>query len=280
MIGQVELLNKINKLVQNGFPRFVVITGPEGQGKQTLMCEIALKLQIPFVHFGIKVDEIREMIKMAYKQTEPIIYVIANADKMSLAAKNSLLKVIEEPPQNAYFIMTLQQIENTLPTIKSRCQEFKLQNYTETELDEMMNKINPLLDKEERVIILDIAENFYQINLINSYGVKEFYKYVEKVVNNIYRVQSANSFKISEKIDIKGDGEGYDLNLFFQAFKSICYNNMVYLIDDDDEKDYFINYHKSIEITSKYQHKLNITGINRQGVIDRWILDIRKIWRD
>ena len=69
------------------------------------------------------------MIELAYKQTEPIIYLIQDADKMSLGAKNSLLKVIEEPPQQAYFIMELQQIENTLDTIKSRCQEIKLDSY-------------------------------------------------------------------------------------------------------------------------------------------------------
>ena len=50
---------------------------------------------------------------MAYKQTERIIYLIQNADKMSLNAKNSLLKLVEEPPQQAYIIMELQQIENT-----------------------------------------------------------------------------------------------------------------------------------------------------------------------
>ena len=123
MIGQTEVLKQVNNLIEKGFPRFVIITGQKGQGKTTLALEIAKKLNILVVDIGIKVDEIRDMIEMSYKQTEPIIYLIQNADKMSLGAKNSLLKVIEEPPNNAYFIMELKQIENTLDTIKSRCQQ-------------------------------------------------------------------------------------------------------------------------------------------------------------
>lgn len=292
MIGQKEVLKQIDNLIEKGFPRFIIITGQKGQGKTELANYIFHKLDeyystpepdnrggIYMLEIGIKIDEIREMIKMAYKQTEPIIYLIQNADKMSLAAKNSLLKVIEEPPQNAYFIMELQQIENTLSTIKSRCQEIKMEQYNEDEINEMMLKINPNLTDLEKTILEDIVKNYYQIQLFNNYGIEDFYIYCEKVVRNIYKVQSANSFKLAEKLDVKNDGNGYDLYLFFETIKNIYFNIMTELIDNDDEINDFINCHKSIEVTTKYQQKLNINGINKQSLIDMWILDIRKAWR-
>ena len=86
MIGQNNLLVSINKLIEQGFPRFTIITGQKGQGKKTIAHEISRKLSCPLVVCGIKVDEIRSMIELAYKQTEPIIYLIPDADKMSLGA--------------------------------------------------------------------------------------------------------------------------------------------------------------------------------------------------
>ena len=276
MIGQKEVLKQIDNLIEKGFPRFIVITGEKGQGKTELAKYISKKLEYPLVEFGIKVDEIREMIEMSYKQTEPIIYLIQNGDKMSLGAKNSLLKVIEEPPNNAYFIMELQQIENTLETIKSRCQQIKMENYTQEDINSFSEGLS--ITPEETVILSDIAKNKYQVDLLLKYKPVEFYNYVDKVVNNIYRVSSANSFKLSEKLDLKDTGEGYDLNLFFEVFKNICLEQAQILVEVEDMKLDFISYTKSIEITSKYQQKLKINGINKQSLIDNWILDIRKEW--
>lgn len=279
MIGQQEILKQIDSLIDNGFPRFVVITGQKGQGKKYLANQIAKKLNYPMVVAEIKIDDIRQIIELSYKHTEPIIYLIPDADKMSIGAKNSLLKVIEEPPNNAYFIMTLQTMENTLSTIKSRCIELKMNNYTEEDINEFINELKPDIESLERCIIEDTCINRYQIQLFIKYGITEFYKYVDKVVKNIYKVQSANSFKLAEKLDIKNDGNGYDLELFFQTYKSICMNYLVDTIDNEDEElNYYNCYAKSIELTSDYCNKLKITGINRQSLIDCWILSIRKIW--
>lgn len=279
MIGQNNLLISINKLIEQGFPRFTIITGEKGQGKKTIAHEISRKLSCPLVVCGIKVDEIRSIIELAYKQTEPIIYLIPDADKMSLGAKNSLLKVIEEPPNNAIFIMTLQTIENTLGTIRSRCQELKMDNYDVVELNKFMDIINPNVNSLEKTIAVDIAENYYELEILNKYGITDFYKYVEKVVDNIYKVQSANSFKIIDKINVKDDDTKYDINLFLRTFKSICINRLVHLVDEKDAFEFKL-YARSISETSDAMNQLSITGINKQSLLDIWILNIRKIWRE
>lgn len=291
MIGQKEVLRKVDNLIEQGFPRFLIITGPKGQGKRELakyiMCkldnyykdELADKGGCYMIEVGTKIDEIREMIQMAYKQTEPIIYIISNADKMSIGAKNSLLKVIEEPPNNAYFILTLQQIENTLPTIKSRCQELKMEDYSVDEINQMLYAIKPDATKMEECIIEDIACNYYEIQLLIGYGVEEFYNYAQKVFNHIYKVQSANSFKLSEKLALKNEEDKYDVALFLKTFRILCMDELMDHIDMGDNTD-FECYSKSISETSKTLMQLSITGINKASLIDVWILSIRKIWRD
>ncbi len=59
---------------------------------------------------GNKVDDdVRNIISMAYKQTKPIMYVFKDCDNMSNAAKNALLKVIEEPHNRLTFVMLLKK---------------------------------------------------------------------------------------------------------------------------------------------------------------------------
>jgi len=48
------------------------------------------------------------------------IYIIADADMMSVEAQNALLKTIEEPPEYAVIMLLTENAETLLPTIRSR----------------------------------------------------------------------------------------------------------------------------------------------------------------
>lgn len=80
----------------------------------------------------ISVDDIREQVNQdivikpyssRYK-----IYIIPDADMMSVQAQNALLKTIEEPPEYAVLILLTENAETLLPTIRSRCVMLKLRN--------------------------------------------------------------------------------------------------------------------------------------------------------
>ncbi|MCL2761298.1 MAG: DNA polymerase III subunit delta' [Desulfuromonadales bacterium] len=73
----------------------------------------------------IKIDQIRALQKaLAYRPYEAKrkACIIDDADKLNLAAGNALLKTLEEPPGDALIILVATNIENILPTIRSRCQ--------------------------------------------------------------------------------------------------------------------------------------------------------------
>ena len=218
-------------------------------------------------------DTIRDMISISYKAINPVVYVIADADSMSVPAKNSLLKITEEPPNNAYFIMTLETLENTLDTIKSRASVFLLDNYTEENIYQYAlryNKITPadiLSNKEELDIIKQICDVPGDVDMVYQYKPLEFYQYVKKVVDNIDKAEEANVFKLTDKLSLKTDTEGYDVKLFLRIFLIICFNNM----QEDPLK-----YATGISITSKYISQLGIRGISIQMLVNAWILEIRK----
>ena len=135
MIGQK---NNIKTLMQwrcnRSTPRFIIISGDEGSGRLTLAKVIIKMIDAKGIIMGNSIAEVRETIENAYTITEPTFYIFRNSDDMSVSAKNALLKVVEEPPNNAYFIMTVQNIDNMLGTIKSRGTVIKMEPYTREEL--------------------------------------------------------------------------------------------------------------------------------------------------
>ena len=77
----------------------------------------------------IPVDDIREMIRLCSQYTYAggnRVVMIPDAENMTVQAQNCLLKILEEPPQNTYFIMTAGHPDLLLTTVRSRCRTLKL----------------------------------------------------------------------------------------------------------------------------------------------------------
>lgn len=272
MIGQEYVRNLVETQINNGtFPRFSILVGQRGSGKKLLGNYIAKLLNASVYMCGTAVSEIRDAINQSYRIGERILYVIPDADTLSLAAKNALLKVTEEPPRNAYFLMTLQDQNNTLDTIRSRGTVFFMDNYTPKEIEQFCFESFPWkFEEEEMRIITDLCETPLEVLELHSCGVQSFFDYVTLVTENIDKVSGSNSFKIASKIAFKEEDEGkYSLRLFWKAFMTVCARQ---LLQNP------VKYSSGVQITSKYLQELRITGINKVSTFDQWILDIRSSW--
>lgn len=262
MIGQRNLQSRIEQLIENNmFPRFSIFVGAKGSGKKTLLLEMFEGIYLE----DNKVDSVRKMIDMVYKIGNRT-FIMPDADTMSNAAKNALLKVIEECPNDNYFIMTLEDENNTLETIRSRGTVFHMDRYTPDEIEQYLTQKYGVLDNRELAIVRDICETPGDVDILTDEGIIAFYDYVQLVVYNIAEVSLANAFKIPSKVALKEDAEGYDLRLFWKAFMKV-------LVDTNRTHDF-----GAITITSKYLQKLKVKGINKQMLMDNWVLEIRDLW--
>jgi DNA polymerase III delta' subunit len=74
----------------------------------------------------IRVNEIREQlvntVDIKPYESRYKIYIVADADKMNPQAQNALLKLLEEPPSSACFILAAENAAALLPTVRSRCE--------------------------------------------------------------------------------------------------------------------------------------------------------------
>ena len=262
MIGQKRLLNQIDTLVENGFPQFVVIAGEKGSGKKTIAEYIASK--VSKVHWTLednKIANIRQMIEMSYNNYQSTLCIIPEGDTLSTPAQNAILKIVEEPPRNTYFVMTVQDINYVLPTIKSRAFILTMDTYTKTEIEEY--------SKEDNDIYGQVCSTPGQCDLLQSYDVDKFVDFVDKVITNLAGVSTSNALKITQNLALKEGDTGYDMELFFKIFINRCTNEEI-----------TPSILKIQLLTSKVLQKLRIKGINKLMLFTDWIIEMRKIeWK-
>lgn len=260
MIGQKNLLQIFKRLIDNdSFAKFTIIVGERGSQCNEFASYIAKWLNANLVNVpDVKVDTIRDTILEAYKVSSPTVYNITDVDSMSLQARNSLLKVTEEPPNKSYFIMTVENENNLLNTIKSRGSVFYTERYSKDEILEYYH----LTSNGDESIITMLCDTPGEVDLLCKMKPSEFYSYVEKVVDNIATVSGSNAFKISSSIQFKDTEEGYDLILFWKAFKQVCFDRE--------------SFH-AVSVTSSFLNSVGIKAINKSMLFDRWILEIRKV---
>ena len=267
MIGQTNLLNKINTLTK--YPRFSLIIGPSGSGKKMIVKYISDKFNLPIINFGIGIDEVRNIIDMSYSTPSPICYVCYDADSMSLGAKNALLKITEEPPENAYFILTLVSSSNTLGTILSRGTVFNLDPYSENELIQY-RELKKYPNGNDN-ILREVCDNIGEVDALYKNSIKEFYEFAKTVAFKIQIPTSGNIFKIPKSMKLKEGDNGYDPILLFKAIRSLYIKEA---IKTKDKK-----YLYASDVTSSCIRDLKLLTVSKLGTIDKWIMDVRKVLR-
>ena len=77
----------------------------------------------------ISVDQVRSLRADAYvrpNEGERKIYLLEGADRMNAAAQNAMLKLLEEGPEYAAFLLLAENAGAVLQTVRSRCEELSL----------------------------------------------------------------------------------------------------------------------------------------------------------
>ena len=270
MIGQTSTLNTVDYWIKTDqVPRFMIISGPKGGGKATLSKEISRRMRAYLIECELSVDSVREAVKNCYKCSAPTVYLFRDADKMSTAAKNAMLKITEEPPRQAHFIGTVQNAENMLETLRSRATNLAIAPYTAEELDIFYHDYT---HKRNR-LIREVCDTPGLMLEMEKIDVEELLEFCNTVVDNIQTVTGVNAFKIVQRIKLKEDGNGYDPELFFHCMKFVLMRRVMDLGADVRDATMWAN---MLAITSRYHQEFNITGVKKDATLDMWVLEMRE----
>lgn len=92
----------------------------------------------------IKIDQIRQALEFTRQTANQLgaikLLVLRPAEAINLAAANSLLKTLEEPPGKILIVLVAEPGKTLLPTIRSRCQVVALNSASETQAIDWMRQ--------------------------------------------------------------------------------------------------------------------------------------------
>lgn len=109
----------------------------------------------------IKLGQVRQVIHAAYYRP-PIearrAFTIFTSSSFMKEAANSLLKVLEEPPDHTTLILLTENPQELLPTIRSRALIYRLGALPSEELETILEAKRPEVKTKERALIARLAE--------------------------------------------------------------------------------------------------------------------------
>jgi DNA polymerase-3 subunit delta' len=170
VIGQDKILSLLDySLKTNAIAHAYLLVGPRHVGKGTLAFNLAQALNCdgPEPPCGqcrscqrilegkhadvtpigldsrteIGIDDIRGLQRLANLppyEGKCKVFIIDEAEYLSTEAANSLLKILEEPPQRVVWLLLAAEEEHLLPTIISRCQRLELKPVPAEQVQEIL----------------------------------------------------------------------------------------------------------------------------------------------
>ena len=210
--------------------------GPSGVGKNTMARELAATLldmenlfnspdyiEITPDGNSIKIAQIRKLqsdiLVKPYKSYK--IYVIDEAQKMTVEAQNALLKTLEEPPKYAIIILITNNKESLLDTIKSRCEIIKFTPIPLVEVADYLTQTG--VDKNRASLLANFSRGSMQkaIELSESEDFHIMRDEVQKYVETFLTGSMLDIMDIQSSIEKYKDNITNVLDLLVNYFRDI-----------------------------------------------------------
>jgi hypothetical protein len=167
----------------------------------------------------ISIDQIRSISSTVYFKNnihEKKVVVISNINNLTISAQNALLKIVEEPPKDTYFILLHDENTMILPTIRSRCSHYSIDHMC---IDRFIG------DYINLKILNQFNFNLKEILSRDRDDIINQSIFIDSILSDIYNdSKSLNLLKISKEIIDKQ---------LFTLFLNSCMHMLFDIICDD-----------------------------------------------
>ena len=262
------IVNSINK---NKINHAYLFEGIDGVGKNTFAKEFAkylLKINnlenspdyisIEPQGSSIKIAQIRNLQSdvIVKPHGDYKIYVIDNAEKMTVESQNALLKTLEEPPGYVIIILITNNKNSLLDTIKSRCDVVKFLPITSVELKRYLEYKG--IDEKKASILSTFSRGSISkaIELSES---SDFMIMREDIQNNIQIMLEKN---IVEILELPNKYDQYKNNIIEVLDITINYFRDIMMMKENVTKDMIINIDK-ITFLQNMSKKINYSQVSK-----------------
>ena len=226
------------------------------------------------------------------------VVIISDAEKLCTQraeAANSLLKILEEPPERTLFILISSNINLLIPTIQSRCQKIYFKEHSNSELKSYAKKhlnlesldeiidlsmgsigqlINTSSDTSQNVKemvdffydndILSIEKLLLSFNKIKKNSNDEFIKFL-----NILKITAKDLYLMSVDIETKSLSFNFlnrNYNKIINSYPKSNWKDIVQLIDDS-----IANFSKNVNLSLEtYALMINVRSCLQGKRVNRF----------
>ena len=150
-------------------------------------------------------------------------------EKMNLECANKLLKMIEEPPAHTIFLLISEDLDNVIPTIKSRCQPIYIRPIENRDMiDAIRNNYNLTLNDAQSVAHIASGSYYNAIELIES---NDESKLLLSLFNRMMSASFSKKIKAIKEIADELSKTGRDIQKSFliyslRMFREYFVNNL------------------------------------------------------
>lgn len=141
------------------------------------------------------------------------ICIVDAADDMNNTAANALLKILEEPPERALFILIAHAPKRLLPTIRSRCIGLSLNTLARPDamkvIENQLQRVNvPLPDDIDDLVALSGGSPGRALSLLHGKGWKNFTDF-KNLMAGMPKLDQQSCVAFAERISARGGEDEY-----------------------------------------------------------------------
>jgi len=200
----------------------------------------------------IEISKIREILNFSSKTSfsnKKKIVLINNVEKMNINASNSLLKILEEPSTNLFFILIHSSHKKLIGTINSRCIKFNF-FITESEKEEIINNV---IDND----FYESLSSDFKIRYLSPKFYIDLFDFInkEKIVLNDLDIKFLLNYIFSKRNYLKDDFIIENLQILIEIY---FYNKVL-------SRKNFENDYKSFKQTMNKIHNMNKFNLDKDS---------------
>ena len=260
-----------NSIIKDKINHAYLFEGIDGVGKNTFAREFA-KVLLKSKHLdnnpdficiepqgaSIKIAQIRSLQSdvIIKPHTNYKIYVINDAQKMTIESQNALLKTLEEPPKYVIIILLTNNKNALLDTIKSRCDIVKFLPIPFIELKNYLNEKG--IDGKKASILATFSRGSISKALELSES-SDFMLMREDIQNNIQTMLEKNVVDI---LELPNKYEKYKENIIEVLDITLNYFRDIMMLKENISKDMIINIDK-ITFIQNMSKKINYSQVSK-----------------
>ena len=291
IVGQESIISHMKNAIRlNKISHAYIINGEKGMGKKTIAkifsmtlqcekggdepcmqchsCKQAISNNHPDIRWvthekpsTIAIDEVREQINndilIKPYSSKYKIYIVDEAEKLTVQAQNALLKTIEEPPAYGIIMLLTNNKDSFLQTILSRCVALEMRPVASTDIINYLREKEKIPDYQAKMVV-----NFAGGNLgraIRLASMEEFIELKEMVIRHLTGICDASVTDISgyvkEAAAFKDNISEY-IDLMVAWFRDV----LIFKASKDINQ---LIFKEEISLIEKYVIRISYNGINR-----------------